>query len=228
MMTWVGLCLSLVLAVISVPFLVLYNLSEGLSFGRSFLLFKLMVAFTLVLLTLDGNVGSLLAELVKDGDLIGRMFRLRGLDTVRINKVKGHVDEGMVRDGGVREQDRLGNNAADGAADFGRRRVDLPVIDARRIFSGVCSRWYPVLLDLHRFLIAISRTVVNYDGNGGTSPDPLVWSSGALPKRRRLVHAVRDRALLPGPPSIWDSDWINVPASAIGADDVPFGPGIDI
>ena len=65
---------------------------------------------------------------------------------------------------------------------------------------------------------------MNYDGNGGTALDPLFWSSGALPKRRRLVHAVRDRASLPGPPAIWDTDWINVPASAIGADDVAHWP----
>ena len=40
------------------------------------------------------------AELVKDGDLIlliDRMLRLRGLDTVRITKVKEPADEGMVR-----------------------------------------------------------------------------------------------------------------------------------
>ena len=37
---------------------------------------------------LDGNAGSRPAEFVKDGDLIllvGRMLRLRGLDTVRIS-----------------------------------------------------------------------------------------------------------------------------------------------
>ena len=37
--------------------------------------------------------------------------------------------------------------------------------------------------------------MVNHDGLGGTAHDPLVWSAGALRKRRRLVHAVRDRAL---------------------------------
>ena len=63
-------------------------------------------------------------ELVTDGDLfvlIRRMLDLRGRDTVRVTKVKGHADEGMVFDGRVRELDRLGNNAADEAADFGRR-----------------------------------------------------------------------------------------------------------
>ena len=103
---------------------------------------------------LDGNVGSQLVELVKDGDfilLIGRVLRLWGLDTVRITKVKAHADEGMFRDGEVRERDSVGNNAADEAADFGRRRVDPPVIDARRNFAGVCGRWYPGILTLHRF-----------------------------------------------------------------------------
>ena len=59
---------------------------------------------------LDGNVGSRPAELVKDGDLvllIGRNLEMRGRDTVLISEVKGHADEGMVREGGVRELDRL-------------------------------------------------------------------------------------------------------------------------
>ena len=63
----------------------------------------------------------------------------------------------------------------------------------------------------------------------GAAPDPLVWSAGSLPKRRRLVHAVRDRAFLPGPPGLWDSDWVNIPVSAISAADValwPYTPGL--
>ena len=108
--------------------------------------------------------------------------------------------------GPVRRDDRLGNDAADEAADFGRWRVSPAVIDARRNLSGVCGLWYPVILDLHRFFIAIVRAVVDHDGSDGTAPDPLVWSAGALRKRRRLVHAVRDRAFLPGPPGIWHSE----------------------
>ena len=118
--------------------------------------------------------------------LIDRMLRRRGADTVSISKVKGHADEVMVRSGQVRDADRLGNNAADDAADFGRRRVGNLVIDARRNLSGVCNRWYPVILDLHRFFFAVSRAVVNYDGGPGTAPDPLVWSDGSLPKRASL------------------------------------------
>ena len=70
---------------------------------------------------LDGLPPSIPFELVTDGDLlvlIRRMIDLRGSDTVRITKVKGHADEGMVADGRVRLVDRLGNNAADEAADF--------------------------------------------------------------------------------------------------------------
>ena len=76
---------------------------------------------------------------VHHGDLlllIEKMLHLRGLDTVRIAKVKGHADEGMVLDGRDREVDRLGNDAADEAADFSRRRVGNAVIDARRNLSG--------------------------------------------------------------------------------------------
>ena len=40
----------------------------------------------------------------------------------------------------------MGNDAADEAFDFGRRRVCPAVIDARRNLSGVCGRWYPVVL----------------------------------------------------------------------------------
>ena len=48
-------------------------------------------------------------------------------------------------------------------------------------------------------------------------------------KRRRLFHAVRDRAFLPGPPGIWDSEWVHIPASAICAEDIahwPYTPGL--
>ena len=181
---------------------------------------------------LDGHHGSVPFELVKDGDLLlltEKILHFRGLDTVQITNVKGHADEGMVLDGRVREVDRIGNDAADEAADFGRRRVGNAVTDARRNLSGVRGRWYPVILDLHRFFIAISRAVVNHDGRDGTVPDPLVWSAGAHPKRRRLVHAVRDRAFLPGPPGIGDSEWVNVPASVICAEDIalwPYTPGL--
>ena len=88
---------------------------------------------------LDGCRGPEPFELVNDGDLlllIDHMLRQRGLDTVCVSKVKGHADDGMVQHGQVRREDGLGNDAADEAADFGRRRVSPVVIDARRNFPG--------------------------------------------------------------------------------------------
>ena len=166
---------------------------------------------------LDDKLPSRPFELLPDGDLlflIHRMLRIRGLGSVRISKVKGHADEAMVRAGTVRGLDKLGNDGADEAADFGRRRVPWRVIDARRNISGVCSRWRPLVLVLHRFFIAISRAVVNHDDGAGSVLDPLVWSAGSAPKRRRV--AVRNRAFfLPGSPDLWVGAWISVAATPI-------------
>ena len=57
---------------------------------------------------LGGHRCSTPVELVKE-------LQRSGLDTVRITKVEGHADHAMVLDGRVREQDRVGNNAADEA-----------------------------------------------------------------------------------------------------------------
>ena len=57
----------------------------------------------------------------------------------------------------------------------------------------------------------------------------MIWSAVALPKRRRIVHAVRNLAVLPGPPALWLGYWVVGPAVAIGADDVaqwPYSPGL--
>ena len=136
------------------------------------------------------------------------MFGRRGEGTVRITQVKGQADEDMVKSSQVREVDLIGNDKEDEAADFGRGRVDPGVIDARRNLSGVCSLWYPIKLELHLFFSAKSRSVVNNEESTGTAPDPLVWSAGSLPSKRRIVHAVRNNPMLPAPGHKWDSGWI--------------------
>ena len=146
---------------------------------------------------LGGHHGSIPFELVKDGYLlllIERMLHLRGLDTVRISKVKGHADEGMVLQGRVREVDRLGNDAADEAADFGRRRVGNAVIDARRDLSGVCGRWYLVILDLHRFFMLF---LVPCDGG-----PPGIWDSEWVHFLASAVCA-EDGGSWPYSPGLW-------------------------
>ena len=166
---------------------------------------------------LSGCCGPEPFELVNDGDLlllIDRMIQQRGVDTVMVRFVGriSWVTMLLMR-----------------LLIFGRRRVSPAVIDTRRNLSGVCGRWYPVILDLHRFFIAISRAGVNHDGLGGTAPNPLVWSAGASHKRRRLVHAVRDRAFLLGPPGIWSSEWYQVPHTIVCGEDIAlwlYTPGL--
>ena len=65
---------------------------------------------------------------------------------------------------------------------------------------------------------------VSHKTEFSSAPDPLVWSAGALNKRRRLVFAVRDRAFLPGSPGIWNSEWFQVPAAVVCADDIALWP----
>ena len=179
---------------------------------------------------MDDKLPSRPFELLPDGDLlflVHRMLRIRELGSVRISKVKGHADEAMVRAGTVRGLDKLGNDGADESADFGRRRVPWRVTDARRNLSGVCSRWRPLVLVLHRFFVATSRPVVSHDDGAGSVLDPLVWSAGSAPKRRRV--AVRNRAFLPGPPDLWVGAWISVAATPISCRDIevwPFSVGM--
>ena len=48
------------------------------------------------------------------------------------------------------------------------------------------SRMMSLLLDvdLHKFMVAISRIDVNHDGSGGTAPDAMVWDHCGLVKTR--------------------------------------------
>ena len=187
------------------------------------------------------SIGSLLdadclakpLALVKDGDLIALvryMVHTRGRDTVRVTKVKGHAEDVDVQQGRVRLVDKQGNAEADVAADLGRRHQDEILIDARRRLLGARSHWYPIMVDLHRFMIAIARVSVNHDGRGGTAPDPLVWDQGSKPKvRKPAVRVNVDLASLPGPPGFLNCTWIQIVAGHISDDDIaawPYSVGI--
>ena len=170
-----------------------------------------------------GHVGRIIAhkdpvrQLLVDGDLLTLVKILvlaRSAGNVAISKVKGHADDDLVRRGQVREADKFGNDMADEAADFGRRRVGEDVLDARREFARACRTWYPVVRDLHRFFIAIARVFVNEDGKG------VSWCSGAKGKRRRVIDAVQDFAMIPGPQSLWSGSWVRWPVIAVSGDDV--------
>ena len=116
--------------------------------------------------------------LVNDGDLllkVHKFVRWRGPGNTAVSKLKGHADESLVALGRVREVDRVGNNEADAAAAaLGRGRVHHSVSFARDVVTRSCARWYPVVRDLHHFFIAIARSVVNNDGESGTSLHPVI------------------------------------------------------
>ena len=83
----------------------------------------------------------------------------------------------------------------------------------------------PIMLDLHRFMIAFARASVNHDGKGGTAPDPLVWDQESRPKIRKLDIRVNvDLASLPGPPGFLNSSWIQVAAGRITGADIAAWP----
>ena len=76
---------------------------------------------------------------------------------------------------------RWGNAEADTAANLGRRHQSEVLLDAGRRLHKTRSYWYPSMLELHRFMIAVARVTVNHDGKGGTAPDPwfLEWALGS-------------------------------------------------
>ena len=97
--------------------------------------------------------------MVKDGDLIALaqyLIRVRGRVTVRVTKVKGHAEDVDVQQGRVRLLDQQENAEADTAADSGRRHQSEALIGARRRLLKARSYWYPIMLDLQRFMIAVA------------------------------------------------------------------------
>ena len=118
--------------------------------------------------------------LVKDGDLVALaqyMIRTRGRQTVTLTKVTGHATDADVEQGRVRLVDKLGNAKAGTAADVGWRHQTELIMDVRRSLLEAGTHWYPIMQQLHRFMIAVSGVEVNHDGKGSSAPDPLVWDN---------------------------------------------------
>ena len=128
----------------------------------------------------------------------------------------------MVAVGGVRVEDRVGNDFADMAAGFGRRRVSDLVVDVRRRFLSACSSWYPLVLELHRLFIAFARAAVNDDGCSGVALHPTVWSSGGFGQETEV--SAWEFAWVPGPVGLWRHGSISWPCIEVCDDDVGFWP----
>ena len=168
------------------------------------------------------------SPLIPDGDLVAivqHMLIARGPSTVRVTKVEGHAAAFDVEQGRVRAEDRFGNHEADAAADMGRKSQSQQLLDAWRDLFTARDLWYPILRQLHRLMVAISRVSVNHDGRGGTAPDSLVWDRGGLVKRRKIEVRVNvDLAALPGPPGFLHGPWMQVPNGCISGSDIAAWP----
>ena len=68
-------------------------------------------------------------------------------------------------------------------------------------FFKVRTHWYPIMLQLHRFMVAVARVTVNHGGKGDTARDPLVWDQGGRKSTRRAdIRVNLDLASSPGLP----------------------------
>ena len=145
-----------------------------------------------------------LFELTIDGNLltvIEKMIFQRVTESVRFSKVKGHADDDMVAVGRVRVEDKVGNDFADRAADFGRSRVSDLVVDVRRRFVSACSLWYS-LLSWICIVSSLPLLVLQ-----STRMDVLGLRSGGGVAERRKVRVSRvsawEFAWVPGPAGLW-------------------------
>ena len=67
-----------------------------------------------------------------------------------------------MQQGRVRGEDRLGKAEADAAADLGGRHQSELVMDTRRALLNTRNHWYPIILQLYRFMVAVSGVAVNH------------------------------------------------------------------
>ena len=105
----------------------------------------------------------------------------------------------------------IGNNGADTAADLGRLRQQDGVINARRALIWVRRHWYPIMLELHKFVVAISRIEVNHDGYGGTALDAMIWDKRWCSQTTSFLHSSYCGSCLPPrSPRFLDSSWCSL------------------
>ena len=108
----------------------------------------------------------------------------RGLDTVKVTKVKGHAIDADVELGLAKLEDNLGNSEADAAADLGRRHQPEEVMDVRRALLDALGALVSHCPSV-RLMVAIARVSVNHDGKSGFAPF-LVWNQGGRLKQRKV------------------------------------------
>ena len=97
-----------------------------------------------------------------------------------MTKVKGHATEADVDPRPGQAGGQLGNIEADTAADLGKRHQTEAVMDVRRALLRLGNSGIPIVLQLHRFMVAVYRVSVNHDGRGVFGPRSSCLGSGEL------------------------------------------------
>ena len=154
--------------------------------------------------------------------LVQKLVDVRGPGTTCISKVKGHVDDDLVRGAGFGRLIRLAMTWLIKLQILGGEGLELGLLVLVRISLmpvgfGIrsCSICIGSSLPLLGLLL-----IMTAGGVGGIAPDPMVWSAGGRPKRRRPAEAVRDLAVLPGPQRLWAGGWFEWPDIHVSVDDV--------
>ena len=96
------------------------------------------------------------------------------------------------------------------------------------MLGGICSgvkEWYPRVLSLHRFMVAIARESLNIGDGNCSEIGPLCWDRGSRSKVRRVDERVLvELAQLPGPPGFLDHDWVTLDSGPLTDIDISLWP----
>ena len=121
----------------------------------------------------------------------------------------------MVDNDSVRQEDLVGNDGADAAADLGWLRQNSGVINECRALLHGGRHWYPTMAELHKFMVAVSRILVNHHGHGGTALDAMIRDIGSI--LQPLWFHQESSSTLPSP-------WYCMPHSSITHEDAAVWP----
>ena len=142
-----------------------------------------------------------------------------------VTKVKGHSTDEDVEQGQAGAEDKYRNAQADAAAEVGRRYQSEVVMYARRVLVNARGYWYPIMIQLHKFMVAVSGVSVNHDEGGCNAPGPMVWDRGGAAKRSLVDVRINVYfASLLGPLGYLHGPWSQVHAGAVTGVDVLVWP----
>ena len=98
-------------------------------------------------------------------------------------------------------------------------------MDTWRALLNARNLLYPVILQLHGYMVAVSGVAVNHDGRRGSAPDPLVWDPGSERMQRKTDIRINvDLVFLAGPLGFLNGPWVQVHGGCITGSDVAACP----